>query len=111
MTTRITFLRLLAFMAVRAGPQDRCSSRETPRQCLRRIVAAHVLATAHTDLDTFVTPPAGAVKDFSHPFSAHVDVATPSEAGKSLNVEGHPLSLGGRGNGLHLPGVLTHPLL
>ena len=111
MRTRITFLLLLILMAGYAGAQDRCLGRETPRQCLRRIIVGHSDTNAHTDLDTFVTPPAGAVKDFSTPFSAHVDAATPSEAGRSLTFEVNPLAVTGARSVLNLQVTLTDPEL
>jgi len=109
----------LVLIASTASAEERCLARETPRQCLRRLVAARAFVNAQADLDAATTgpndassPAHSAVKDFNSVLTAHVDAATPSDSGKALTVDyNFPGAFLGARQQLNLQVVLTDPSL
>lgn len=93
MRLRITLLMLLVTSGVGAA-DVRCTVQETPRQCMRRLIAARAyenvqagLAAMPTGPSTVSSPIRSAVKDFLSVVSAHLDTSTLNDDGKAFTLD------------------------
>jgi hypothetical protein len=92
MSLRISILLIL--MASGAAAEERCTSEETPRQCLRQLVETHAYETAQAQLQKVTTAPSVTsspvrtpLKDFLSAAAAHVEGSTVKESGQALTFD------------------------
>lgn len=117
MRFRMTLLMLL--MTSGAAADVRCVVQETPRQCMRRLIAARAYENAQAELAAVTTGPSAvsspvrsAVKDFLSVVSAHLDTSTLGDDGKALTLDYNlPGTILGARRQVKLQTVLTDPKL
>jgi hypothetical protein len=114
------WIALVVFLtAVHAAAEQRCVAQDTPRQCLRRLIAARAYETVQADVAaanagpaTVSSPIRSAVKDFLSVISAHLDQSTLNDSGKALTLDYNvPVTLLGAIRQMKLETVLTDPEL
>jgi hypothetical protein len=118
-TMRFAIALILVLTAVNAAAEQRCVAQETPRQCLRRLIAARAYETvqaevgvANTGPGTVSSPIRSAVKDFLSVVSAHLDQSTLNDNGKALVLDYNlPVTILGAIRQVNLETVLTDPEL
>jgi hypothetical protein len=91
---RIAIPLLLLTISAGATAQERCLSRDTPRQCIRRLIAARAYVNAQAAAastnsgTTAVTGPIrSAVKDFLSAASAELDGSTVKDSGTAFTID------------------------
>lgn len=81
----------ILIVATTLQADERCLARDTPRQCLRRLLAERVYKNAEAELAAFSTGSTDdqltAVKNFTSPLTAQLDTATPSDSAKALKLD------------------------
>lgn len=116
---RFRMTLLMVFIAGGAAADVRCVVQETPRQCVRRLIAARAyenaqaaLAAVTTGPSTISSPIRSAVKDFLSVVSAHLETATLNDSGKALILDYNlPGTILGARRQVKLQTVLTDPKL
>lgn len=115
----VRVILLLSFVTGGAAADVRCVVQETPRQCMRRLIAARAYENAQADLAAVTTgasavssPIRSALKDFLSVVSAHLDTSTLNDDGKALILDYNlPGTLLGAKRQVKLQTVLTDPKL
>ena len=109
----------LVMIAGSAAAEERCVSQETPRQCLRRLIAAHAyeaaqaaMAAVPTGSSAATSPVQTAVHDFQTAASATVDGSSAKDSNKALTLAYNlPSKLLGASQQTNLVVTLTDPAL